>query len=183
MWTISQVAERDGVSRQAVSKSVRRLAEENGLAVDRDGQGRITALNIADYDALRGRFADPSKAQAPAPARGEGEDGESYNEALRRKTWYEAERRRIDLDTLKGELIEVRKITEALSIAAEEIVRLVDRLPNLADDLAAAVAREGSHGGRVVLRQHAARLRAEISASLQVLAAPKITEPPPPEPP
>ena len=47
--------------------------------------------------------------------------------------------------------------------AVERINLAVDRLPNAADDLAAAVAREGSHGLRVALKDLAVKLRGELA--------------------
>ena len=105
MWRASQVAKRDGISVQAVTRKVRHLAEKHGLTIERDSRGRIVAFNIAQYDHLRNRYADPSKAQvASAPSM----DGtaNSYDEALRQKTWIEAERARLKLDEERGELRE-----------------------------------------------------------------------------
>lgn len=179
MMTISQLAERDGVSKQAASKMVRRLADDNGLKVERDAQGRIAALNAAHYDMLRGRYADPSKAQAPAAAQPrrpvaslgrEIADTESYDEALRQKTWHEAERRRLDLEVQKGKLVPVDDVLRAVELAAEIIGRALDKLPNSADDIAAAVSREGVHGARTLLRQQVARQRQAVADALAAMA-------------
>jgi DNA-binding transcriptional ArsR family regulator len=181
MMTISQLAERDGVSKQAASKMVRRLADDNGLSVERDAQGRIAALNVAHYDMLRGRYADPSRAQSQAPAAArrpaaalgrEIADTESYDEALRQKTWHEAERRRLDLEVQKGKLVPVEDVLRALDIAGETIARALDRLPNIADDIAAAVSREGVHGARTLLRQQVARQRQACADALAAMARP-----------
>ena len=40
MWTIRQIADRDGISKQAVSKLARRFADEHGLIVETDGKCR-----------------------------------------------------------------------------------------------------------------------------------------------
>jgi len=171
MWSVSQIAERDGVSRQAVSKKVKTLVERHGLTVERDGQGRIQAVNVAEYDHLSGRYGDPSKAQAPR--KNEAQDlpkSESYDEALRQKTWHEAERRRIELDELKKRLVRVDALLDAIARVGEDIVRVIDRLPNATDDLAAAVAREGAHGLRVGLKNVAARMRQDVAQALAALA-------------
>lgn len=174
MWTVSQIADRDGISKQAVSKRVRDMAERQGLSVERDARGCITALNVAEYDHLRGRFADPSKAQAERrPMRGEGPSSpanESYDEALRQKTWHEAEKRRIELAEMKGELLRRDKVTAALAEVAERIVHAIDRIPRAADDIAAAVAKDGTHGARSLLKAEAQRLRAEITRVLDGLS-------------
>lgn len=171
MWSVSQIAERDGVSRQAVSKKVKSLVDKQGLSVERDSQGRIQAVNVAEYDHLCGRYGDPSKAQAPRrDSLRELPEGESYNEALRQKTWHEAEKRRIELDELKKQLVRVDRLKDAISQVGEDIVRVLDRLPNATDDLAAAVTREGTHGLRVALKNLAVKMRQDVAQALAALA-------------
>ena len=179
MMSVAEISRRDGVSKPTVSNHVKRLVERHGLTVERDGQGRVARINVAVSDHLRRVVGDPSMAQAqrlpappPPPA------SESYDEALRQKTWHQAEQLRLQMEALKGRLVEVEQIEIAIATITEEIARVIDRLPNLADDLAAAIAREGAHGGRVLLRGHAAKLRQEIASALSVLAKP----PPPSEP-
>jgi hypothetical protein len=176
MWTVKAIADRDRVSKQAVSKHVQRLVASHGLAVERDGSGRISAVNVAEYDHLRGRYGDPSKAQAPRrvdPAPEAVADGaeppanESYDEALRVKTWHEVEKRRIELDELKGDLVRKATVVDAARRFGEVTVRVIDRLPNATDELAAAMVSEGSHGLRVALRKLAGRLRAEIVRDIE----------------
>ena len=181
MLTVSEVAERDRVSKQAVSKKVKDLIEL-GLTVERDSRGFVKKLNVVEYDRLRGRTDDPSKAQAPgradlgaAPAAKPADDNESYKEALRTKTWHESERLRLDLEERRGELVRVDRVTDAVVTCATSITSIVDRLPNVADDMVAAVAKEGVHGVRVALKQLAAKLRIEIAEALTGIAteAPK----------
>jgi hypothetical protein len=123
---------------------------------------------------LRGRTDDPSKAQAPgrsdAATKQPAED-ESYKEALRTKTWHESERLRLDLEERRGQLVRVDAVTDAVVACATSITAIVDRLPNVADDLVAAVSREGVHGVRVALKQLSAKLRADIAEALTVVAA------------
>jgi hypothetical protein len=170
MWSVSQIAARDAVSKQAVSKKVRDLLE-HGLKVERDPQGRVIAVNVVEYDRLRGRTDDPSKAQAPGrqappllPL------GESYDEALRQKTWHEAEKRRLELAELKGELIRTERVADAIVNCGSAIAKICDRLPNAADDLAAALSRGGVHALRVALKDIARAQRAEIADALAAIA-------------
>jgi len=171
MWAVSQIAARDGVSKQAVSKKVKELVERHGLSVERDGQNRIAAVNVAEYDHLRGRFGDPSKAQAPRQPEATLPASESYDEALRQKTWHEAEKRRLELAEIKKQLVRADRLQDALARAGEDIVRTMDRLPNAADELAAAFAREGVHGMRVALKQIAVRMRQDVAQALTDIAA------------
>lgn len=172
MWTAQAIAERDGVSKQAVTKQARRLAGEHGLAVERDGRDRIIKLNVVQYDALRQRFGDASKVQAPKPkAEARMPAADSRDEAMRRQAWIEAERARLSLDELTGKLVRVADITAALAACGEAIAGIIDRLPNAADDIAAAGARHGSHGLRQALADEAHRLRREIAAALRAVAS------------
>ena len=173
MWTAQQIADRDKISKQAVTKQVRRLADEHGLAVERDGRGRITKLNVVQYDALRQRFGDASKVQAPKQPKAEARmpAADSRDEAMRRSAWIEAERARLSLDELTGKLVRVADIAAAIAACGEAIAEIIDRLPNAADDLAAAVARDGSHGLRQALAGEAHRLRVEIANKLKAVAS------------
>lgn len=169
MWTVSQVAERDGVSKQAVSRKVRDLAETHGLTVLRNQQGHIVRLNVAEYDHLRGRYGDPSKLQAPVQRPDVGPHRESYDEALRLKTSYDAEKSRLAVEELKGQLVRVIDLNAALSLAGETIVRIIDGLANEADELAAAVGRDGPHGARVHLKSVVQRQRTSIATALRAI--------------
>lgn len=181
MVTAAQVAERDGTSTKAVTKKVRALAEEHGLTVERDGRGRIARFHLVEYDHLRAKIADPSKAQGPRrspPALTLVPAGESYDEALRQKTWHEAEKRRLELDELKRSLVPVAALVDATDACGEAINAIIDRLPNLAEELAAVVARDGAHGLRQALKKRALAIRTEIAAGLEALAVAKPADAP-----
>lgn len=169
MLSIADLAARDGVSKPAVSRRVKQL-REIGLQVELDGQGRVALVHSVQYDELKGRVADPSKAQAPAqqtpiPT------GETYDEALRQKTWTEAERSKLRLLEEQGKLVRVDQLADALAQAGEKIVRAVDLILNDVDDLAAAVAKDGASGLRAELKKVAHRLKNEMADALSGIAA------------
>ncbi|WP_069307559.1 hypothetical protein [Methylobrevis pamukkalensis] len=178
MWTIAQIVARgqDG-SQPNVSKMVGRLVEKHGLEVERGPNGKIRAVNIAHYDQLRGRYGDPSKRQVQErePQR---PAAESYDEALRVRAWIDAENKKIDLALRKGLLTPTAQVRAGTEEAFGVIAALIDRLPNSADDLAAATAREGVHGLRVMLKKIASRMRADVATALQSVfeAAPESDE-------
>lgn len=60
MVTAKEVAERDGLSPQAVTKQVRKLAGQ-GMPVERDGRGRIARFSLAWYDDAREQTGDSIK--------------------------------------------------------------------------------------------------------------------------
>jgi len=170
MMSIADLAARDGVSKPAVSRRVKQL-RERGLQVELDVQGRVGSVNSVQYDELKARFADPSKAQAPAALPVPIPSGESYEEALRQKTWTEAERNRLKLREEQGRLVPVDRLADALAQAAEKIVRSVDLVLNDVDDLAAAVAKEGTAGLRMALKKITLRLKGEMADALSSIAA------------
>lgn len=174
MWSVAQVAARDGVSKPTVSVRVKRFAERHGLTVERDAQGRVARFNVAEYDALRGRYDDPSKAQAPKPQAAtviEMAQSESYDEALRQKTWLETERRRIELETIKGRLVETGPVAEGYDRAAAAIADVLATFDDHADDIAAIVAREGARGLGPALKRLAVDMQGKICAVLRAEAA------------
>lgn len=189
MWSIADVANRDGVSKPTVSIRVKRFVERHGLTVERDMQGRVIALNVAEYDALRGKYDDPSKSQASAPppsvrasARAELVDSESYDEALRQKTWIEAEQKRLTLDQARGKLVEAAGVADGYDRAAVVIRDVVLRLEEHGDDLASIVAKEGARGLRQALKAISQELLREVSEGLaeesKILRAAMVDEEP-----
>jgi predicted transcriptional regulator len=68
LWSISEIARRDGVSKQAVSKNVRALLER-GLFVERSVKGRITGVDVAEYDRMLGRPGTATGVEATVAAR------------------------------------------------------------------------------------------------------------------
>ncbi|GJE45314.1 hypothetical protein AEGHOMDF_4508 [Methylobacterium soli] len=173
MWAPARIAERDGVTREAVLKLARDYVEDHDLTVERDARGRIATINVVAYDLIRSRVGDPSKAQTrqrPVAPKHLTELN-SYDEALRQKTWHEAEKRRLELAELKGALIRKDRLQAAILTCGEEIVRVLDRLPQAANDLSIAVAKDGEHGLRTALKALASRLRADVAAALTNIAA------------
>jgi DNA-binding transcriptional ArsR family regulator len=173
MLSIGEIATRDGVSKPAVSRKVGQLVERHGLAVERDAQGRVARVNVAEYDHLRGRVDDPSKAQAPAApiAPAVQTPGETYDEALRQRTWTEAERARLKLEEERRQLVRVAEVADAAALCAEDVIRVVKRLTNSVDDMANALAREGAHGLRTLMKTITDRQCTEIADAFERLAS------------
>ena len=146
MLSIGEIARRDGVSKPAVSRKVKNLAAKHGLSVERDEKGRVLAVNVAQYDHLRGKFDDPSKAQAPTAPKAVAATDETYDEALRQKTWTEAERSRLRLEEERGNLVRREKFAGAGAKCGELLVPIIKRLVNKADEFALICEREGSRG-------------------------------------
>ncbi|HEV2504411.1 MAG TPA: hypothetical protein VGV39_15135 [Mesorhizobium sp.] len=172
MATPAEVAGRDGVTKQAVTKLVRRFVEEHDLPVERDGRDRITKFSLAHYDHYRGEFASSEKIAA---ARKEPtvstpvNSSTSRDEALRQEAWLKVAREKIRRQEQAGQLIRADRTRDALIVCGREIQATIARLQNKADDMALAVSREGTHGLRVLLREISFGLNNEIADMLATI--------------
>lgn len=181
MATPAEVAARDGVTKQAVTKLVRRLVEEHGLPVARDARDRITRFSLAHYDHYRSQFASSEKVAAArggdaAPdvpagisAGSRPDSSTSRDEALRQEAWLKVTREKLRRQEEIGQLVRADRLREALTVSGREIQSMVTRLQNKADDMALAVSREGAHGLRVLLREIAFELNSEIADRLATI--------------
>ena len=169
-WSIALIAERDGVSRQAVSKQIRKISElQPDTPLELDGRGRIVGVSIAHYDEHRERFLNPAKIAAtvlksrvgrPATA---APSTDSFEEARRQSEWIKVSREKIRHQQEIGQLVRTDKLREATHIVGNEIRAICARLPNRADELALAISREGISGARIALRKIAFELNTEIA--------------------
>lgn len=176
MLSIGDIAKRDGVAKPTVSIAVKRLVERHGLTVERDTQGRVALVNAAEYDHLRGRFGDPSKAQAPSPAPAAGlpnatQSSDSYEEAQRQKTWFDVEKRRLEVNETRKLLLRRDRYDAAVAAAALEIARHIDLLPQEADTLAAALGLDEVHAVRTALKGIATKLRTRLAKTFDAMAS------------
>ncbi|WAC26412.1 hypothetical protein [Ancylobacter sp. SL191] len=173
MWSVSQIAERDGISKQAVSKVVQSLIAGHDIPVERDSRGRVARVSLAHYDHHRGQFANPAKVAAARPSTpGPLADtrGDSFDEARRQNEWLKVEREKLAQAQERKQLVRADLLTEALERVGREIQSLVARLPNKADDLALAGAKEGVHGVRIALRAAANDINTAIADALANIA-------------
>lgn len=184
MFTVSKIAERDGISRQAVSKRVKDLVSSHGLTVRRSPSGIVLEVNVVQYDLLRERYGDQSQVRirkdpAPLPVVPPVVDSKSYDEATRRRAWLEMEKRRLEVAELRGQLIRADKYADAIGTCADEMVRIIEQLPQRADDLAVELGCDDVHSVRRALKQLARELRADLAKKFEALAeaAPAMDDP------
>ncbi|TJV19679.1 hypothetical protein [Mesorhizobium sp.] len=172
MATPADVAARDRVTKQAVTKLVRRLVDEHDMPVERDARERIIRFSLAHYDHYRAEFASSEKvaaARKDAPATSPANSSTSRDEALRQEAWLKVGREKLRRQEHIGQLVRADRMREALTICGREIQASIARLQNKADDMALAVSREGSHGLRVLLRDIAFDLNNDIADKLAAI--------------
>nr|WP_295465223.1 winged helix-turn-helix domain-containing protein [Mesorhizobium sp.] len=181
--TVGEIAALHGVSKQAVSKVLKRLVEAGDVPVERDGRGRIVKVSLAHYEHARERFTNPAKAAPrpdadeadgrtiPAPSSGKVPQADSFEEARRQNEWLKVTRERLRHQEELRQLVRVDRLQDSLTIAGREIQAIIARLPNRADDLALAVSKEGQHGARTLLRTIAFELSEQIANRLAEIEA------------
>jgi len=173
MLSVSEVARMKGVSKEAVSKRVKRF-EAQGLIATRTERGQ-KLVPLAEYDRLIDETTDFAKlrgetapAAARAPARSTDENP-VYVQEQARKLRYEADLKQIALKRQLGEIVAIADVERAMARCAEVIVRRIDRLPGLADELAGAVGKGGVDAARAWLRDTARDLRQALADSMRLL--------------
>jgi DNA-binding MarR family transcriptional regulator len=164
--TIADIARRKGVSKQAVSKRVARL-EAIGALTTHPGPRGTVLVSLAEYDRAVGETSELAYAQAPAkPADAE----HVYTREQAREKAYKADLAKLDLDERLGKLVAVEALASAAGAVAEAMVRAIDQMPGRADDLAAAVGKDGTTGARAALKTIARELRETLARELARLA-------------
>ena len=193
MLSPGEIAKREGVSKQAISKVIKRFLDEgHDLPVERDGRGRIARLSLAHLDHLRGRYENSAKVSAgrqqsvrePQPdLPWAGDDdrpgNESRDEAMRQQAWLKLRRDQLDHDEEMKKLLRADKVDEGLAQAGRAIRSEISRLQNYADDLALAVSKEGTSGARMMLRKISVEIGDKVADRLGEIArsAPEGDEP------
>lgn len=169
----SELAKLKGVTKQTVSEKIARLVDAGKLEV-RPGKGKAKLINVAAYDRAVGETTDLSRAQgAQTKAASEGAipRDPTFTKHQADKAGYEAELKRLDLEERLGRLRAVEEIEAAAIACGETVVRLVEQLALKADEIAAAVAKDGVTGARSTLKAIQFDLRTKIAEAFTILAA------------
>ncbi len=174
LWvSVSALASQKGLTKQTVSEKVARLVEQ-GLLTTRPGKGKAKLVNVAQYDRVTGDTADLSKEQGARTKKADddaaGRDP-TFSREQARRAGYEAELKRLDLEERLGKLRSVEDIVAATIACGEVVVREVDQLVTRADDIAAAVAKDGVLGARAALKHLTFNMRKAIEAAFTKMAA------------
>ncbi|MBR0752931.1 hypothetical protein JQ604_12115 [Bradyrhizobium jicamae] len=173
LWlSVSEIAARKGVSKQAISARAAPLIAGGRLMV-RPGKGNAKLINLAQYDTLIGqvgnaaREAGASTANAGASSRGaRGGDTRFRDEQAREKA-YAADLKWIELEQARGNLVPTHDIDEVAEETGRRILDVLESLPGHAEDLTGIAARDGWHGLHQALKQIVRGQREAISQSMK----------------
>jgi DNA-binding MarR family transcriptional regulator len=175
--SISAMAERLGLSVQAVSQRVAKL-EALGLLTTTRGKGRVRFVSFTDYMRAISQTGDQAReAGWRTRKRRNGEtpdEGGTYLESQTRKIRLDAEFRALQVGKLKGELVPIRSVETSLSVAAARIVRVLDRLPTRTDEIISCVTDHSANPVprvRALLKQVVRDIRTEMAAAMADVTA------------
>ena len=176
LWlTVSDLARQRGITKGPLSRRVARL-EDQGLLTTRPGERGSKLINVAEFDKVTGETTDAVRElngntakTAPLPLSTPGDPVLAREQA--RRAAYDADLKQLDLKERLGQVVPIDDVEAAMVRVAETMVRTIDQLPSFADDLAAAVAKDGVHGARTFLKSKARDLRDALAKNLRLLEA------------
>jgi hypothetical protein len=176
LLSITQIAALKHTSKQAVSKRVKRLLENGLLAVQRGPNGSLL-INLAEYDRVVGETTDfiraangTQKTKSPELGSSESPASPSLNFQQARKASYDADLKKLELDERLGKLLPIKDVEAAMIECASSMVRQIEQISARAEDIAAAVARNGAAGARAELKRIVHDLRETLARELRVVA-------------
>jgi len=183
--SISELARLKGLSKAAVSERVKGLVDKGQLAT-KPGKGKVVLVNLAAFDRVIGETTDLARSAGAETKRqvAQHQPGDPttpiYTAEQARHMAYKAESARLDLEERQGKILPIAEIAAAVQTAGEALARAIDNLPSLADDLAAAVAKDGTTGARTLLKARARDIREAMARDLAAVL--KHHAPPPSAP-
>lgn len=173
VWvSLSDLARQRGLSRSSVKERADRLEAEGLIVTRREGRRRL--VELAAFDRAIGEAGSSVKELAAETNRSmrEPQSGE-YREAQARRANYEAQLKALDLAERRGKVLPIsgEHGVEAASVRiGVAIAKAFDGLARHADDVAAAVSKEGVDGARRILKEIGRNERTRIAEMLAAIA-------------
>lgn len=176
LWmSVSALALHKKVTKQTISERVARLAADGKIEV-RPGKGKSKLVNLAEYDRAVGETTDMAREQGAQTKVGAGPDDTAprdptFTQHQATRAGYEAELKRLDLEERLGRLRSVEDVEASAIKCGEAVVRIVDDKVLRAEEMAAAVAKDGVAGARRILKEIVFAEREQIAKAFAALAA------------
>ncbi|QKV20253.1 winged helix-turn-helix domain-containing protein [Oricola thermophila] len=171
VWiTVAELAKRKGVSRQAAAKRVASLEAAGKIETRKRGRSRL--VELAAYDRAVDEVGDAAKESAAETTRQPASPALRDHQAERAK--YEARLKALDLAERERKLLPIdgeHGIEAAATRIGVALAKSFDGLARYADDIAAAVSKEGTTGARRVLKDIARSERQKIADMLAAIAS------------
>ncbi len=156
-----------------VSKRVGQLVEAGKIDTRREGKSLL--VELASFDRAIGETGDAVKEQAAATVRSQktARDAAPMRDAQTERAQYEARLKALDLAARQKAILPIageHGIDAAAKTIGEALARELDGLGRYADDIAAAVSRDGVAGARRVLKDIGIKIRTSTAKALSTLA-------------
>lgn len=179
--SMTKLAAELGVTKQTVSERVKRLKLEL-----RPGKGREKLVDAAAYVRAAAETGDPAKqlaldtkehlepqAHGGALLRREAAEPQDpgYRDAATREKLAKAQIAELELDERLGKLIPIAEVEDAMVACARMINGEIDRQVLRADEMVAAVGKDGVIGARRVIKQMGVALRTALAEAMALRAA------------
>jgi DNA-binding IscR family transcriptional regulator len=179
LWlSVTQIAERKGVSKQGVSQKVARIVADGRLTI-KPGRGREKLINLAQYDVAVGDVGDAAReagastkavTELPGTTGARASDGGRFRNEQTREKAYAADLKFIELERARGNLLEVAEFDIVASDAAYRIVDIIENLQARDAEFTAIAIKEGENGMRAALKRVARSMREAVVASMREMA-------------
>jgi hypothetical protein len=180
--TQAEYARHRGVSRQAINKLINsgkipQSAFVDGGRIDPAaadfalGEVRERILSSDAADGGLGAAGTDATFGSNAGAIRRSQGGEGVAALTRVRTGigvYQLRVAELDYAQRVGQLLKIEDVTRAMETCAAVIVREIDQLPTFADDLAAAMSRDGVQGMRAVLKNVARGIREALEKNMRL---------------
>ena len=173
LWvSVSELAKRKGLRKQTVAEKVSRYEAQGILTTQSGGRGRPKLVNLAEFDKVSGEAGDAIRElNASTPVEGKPDNNPVLAREQARRTAYQADLAKLQLDERLGKLLPIEDIEKAMVRCADALVRTIDRLPGKAEELAARVAQDGAQGARSILKDTARDLKVALAREMRLLAS------------
>lgn len=177
VWlSITELAKFRGVGKSTISEKVADLVAAGLVQTKPAPRGRGKLVHLASFLRATNATGDASKelvAAIKAPPADDGDDASprdsSYRLEQERAKRLEADMRELDLAERRGDLVSIKRLASVAESVAGKIVAAIEQLPSHAEDMAAAVARDGTAGARMQYRANVRELRSAIAELLPEL--------------
>jgi hypothetical protein len=181
LWlSVSGLAKHLGQTKSTVSE---RLAALGDRVPTKPGKGKAKLVHVASYVDATNQTGDPAREAAaetrtatdnlpfaPPPLASESGNGDpTYRDAAAREKMLAADLKELELRRQLGDVVEITGLADLAGSIAELIVAAIDRLPIAAEEMAAAVGRDGVPGARAQYKRDARALRATIAEHMRKL--------------
>jgi len=180
--TQTEYAAHRGVSRQAISKLVKAGKIPPSAFVDGkidpaaadfalgESRERILSGDADEGEEFGG--ADPTFGSAAGTRSAAASDSSvaRLTQARTATEIYRARTAELEYDQRVGKLLSTEDVTRSMERCAAVIVRELEGLPNFADEIAAAITKDGLPGARQALKNIARNVRLALEQNMRVVA-------------